>query len=178
MKKIFMLATLLVSMLSNICFAVGRNDFSLGGVYLNMPRSEVIEMYGPPTSRPGGWAQLVSDCIKYGNDVEIGFLGKNVRYVVVTADNGWKTAAGVRVGMSLDDVIKIYGRNYQTETKSVSFDHQRQHLYTNLTGTAYIWSRVSENFMYDRGDTTYRISVVVSNNKVNAIVLDQLTPEY
>ena len=177
MKKFFMLATLVLTMLSSVCFAVGRNDFSLGGIYLEMPKAEVIKMYGQPTSRPGGWAQLVRDCIRYGNDVEIGFLN-GVRYVVVTANNGWKTSAGVYVGMSLNDVIKIYGKNYTTENKTVKFAHHKEHLLTNLNGTAYIWSRVSENFSYNPGDTTYRISVIANNNKVTAIVLDQLTPEY
>ncbi|MBR6013244.1 MAG: hypothetical protein IK062_05630 [Selenomonadaceae bacterium] len=178
MKKIFVSVILFLTMMSSVCFAIDKNDFSLGGIYLNMSQDEITKMYGQPTSRPGGWAQLVSDCIKYGDAVEIGLLGKKVRYVVVTANNGWKTFAGVHVGMSIDDVIKIYGGNYKTESKSVRFDYQKQHLYTNLNGTAYIWSRVSENFSYNEGDTKYRISVVVNNNKVNAIVLDQITPEY
>ena len=177
-KKFFSVMLLSLLVISNVCFAVGKNDFSLGGIYLNMPQNQVYNMYGQPTSRPGGWAQLVTDCVRYGNDVEIGFLGKNVRYVVVTANNGWKTSAGVYVGMSVNDVINIYGKNYTTENKTVKFAHQKEHLFTNLNGTAYIWSRVSENFMYNLGDTTYRISVVVNNQKVTAIILDQITPEY
>lgn len=177
MKKIFVVATLMLTMFSSICLAVGRNDFSLGGVYLEMPKVEVIKMYGQPTKQLRGWAQLIRDCIRYGNDVEIGFL-HGVRYVVVTANNGWKTSAGVYVGMSLNDAIKIYGKNYTTENKTVKFAHQKEHLLTNLNGTAYIWSRVSENFSYNPGDTTYRISVIANNNKVTAIVIDQLTPEY
>lgn len=178
MKKIFVSAILMLAMMSSVCFSIEKNDFSLGGIYLDMSQDEITKIYGQPTSKPGGWAQLIRDCIKYGDDVEIGLLGKKVRYVVVTANNGWKTFAGVYVGMSLDDVIKIYGENYKTENKSVRFDHQKKHLYTNLTGTAYIWSRISENFSYNPGDTKYRISVVVNNNKVNAILLDQITPEY
>lgn len=178
MRKIFVSTILVLAMMSSVCFAIEKNDFSLGGIYLDMPQDEITRMYGQPTSRPGGWAQLIRDCIKYGDDVEIGLLNKKVRYIVVTANNGWKTAAGVHVGMSIDNVIGIYGGNYKTENKSVKFDHQRQHLYTNLNGTAYIWTRVSENFSYNPGDTKYRISVVVNNNRVNAIVLDQITPEY
>lgn len=177
MKKIFVSAVLILAMMSSVCFAIDKNDFSLGGIYLNMPQSEITRMYGQPTSRPGGWAQLVTDCIRYGNDVEIGLLNKKVRYVVVTANNGWKTAAGVHVGMAIDDVIEIYGNNYKTSDKSVRFDHQKEHLYTNLAGRAYTWTQVSENFTYTKGDTTYRIAVIISGNKVNAIVLDQITPE-
>lgn len=179
MKKIFLTAILMLAMMSNICFAIDKNDFNLGGIYLNMPQDEITKIYGQPTSRPGGWAQLVSDCIKYGDDVEIGLLGKKVRYVVVTKNNGWKTSAGVHIGMTIDDVIKIYGGNYKTADKSVKFEHQKEHLYTNLTGTAYIWTQTGENFAYSAGDTKYRISVIVNvnGNKVNAIVLDQITPE-
>ncbi len=177
LKKIFMLTTLIL-MLSSNCFAIGRNDFSLGGIYLDMPKDAVIKMYGQPTSQPSGYAQLVSDVIKYGNDVEIGFLGNKVRYVVTTANNGWKTAAGVRVGMSLDEVIKIYGNNYQTESRTSALNFNREYFYANWIGTKYTWSRVSENYSYNPGDTTYRISVVVSDGKVTAVELNQITPEY
>ena len=80
MKKIFILTALIAVMISSTCFAMRISDFSIGGISLNMPYNEVIRTYGQPTSHPGGWAQLVTDCIKYGNDVEIGFLGKKVRY--------------------------------------------------------------------------------------------------
>lgn len=180
MKKVFMMTALItVMMVASVCSAIGRNEFSLGGIYLNMPYNSVIKMYGQPTSHPGGWAQLVTDCIKYGNDVEIGFCNKKVRYVTVTANNGWKTPSGVYVGMSINDVIRKYGSNYTTENQSVRFDHQREHLLTSLEGTQYIWTQVRNDvYTYDPGDTSYRVSVVVSNGVVNAIVLDQITPEY
>lgn len=90
MRKIFLAAIFFILISTNICGAVERNEFSLGGIQLNLPYDDVIAMYGQPTSHPGGYAQLVSDVITYGDGVEIGFLGKKVRYVVTQKNNGWE----------------------------------------------------------------------------------------
>ena len=178
MKKILAAAFILTTFVSGICFAIGRNEFVLGGVVLNMPYNAIVRMYGQPTSRPGGYAQLVSDVIKYGDDVEIGLLGNKVRYVVTTANNGWKTPSGVCVGMSIDEAIKICGRNYKKENRSTALNSDRKYFYANWIGTKYTWSMVSENFSYEPGDTTYTLSVVVNDKKITAVELNQVTPEY
>ena len=182
LKKIFATVIVLVAAVASVCGAVGKNDFSLGGVWLNMPYNDVVKMYGQPTSRPGGYAQLVTDVIKYGNGVEIGFLGKNVRYVVTTANNGWKTPSGLHVGMSIDEAIRICGTDYKTSTRSQSdipdWMRSRPYLYLKWTGKKYSWSRVTDIYSYAPGDTSFVLSVVENGGKVSAIILDQITPEY
>lgn len=177
MKKFFMAAVLTASLLVNTCFAMSLDDFNLGGLELNTPYNEVIGKYGQPTSHPGGWAQLVSDVIKYGDGVEIGFLGKKIRYIAVTENNGWKTSAGVRVGMSIDKVIDIYGGNYKTSNRANSIDSAKEYFYYKWSGTKYSWSEVADVYAYAQGDTKYILSVIVNNGVVTAIELSQQTPE-
>jgi len=177
-KKILAVAIFAALIIPNICLAMTRADFTLGGLSLNMPYNDVIRIYGEPTSKPGGWAQLVSDCIKYGNDIEIGFLNKKIRYVVTTANNGWKTAAGVYVGMPLDEVLKIYGDDFYTETHDTPLNPAEKYFYYKWSGTKYSWSQVANIYMYEPGDTKFILSVVINGNIVTAIELNQRTPEY
>lgn len=178
MRKIFSVIILAALIIPNICLAMTRADFTLGGLSLNIPYSEVIKIYGQPTSKLGGWAQLVSDCIKYGDDVEIGFLNKKIRYVVTTANNGWKTAAGVYVGMNINDVIKIYGNDFYTETRNAPLNPAEKYFFYKWSGTKYSWAEVADAYTYAPGDTSYILSVIVNNDKVSAIELNQSTPEY
>ncbi|MBQ6976437.1 MAG: hypothetical protein IJQ16_07800 [Selenomonadaceae bacterium] len=178
MRKLTILITaiafLVISM--NICGAVERNEFALGGVRLNIPYDDVIKMYGQPTSHPGGYAQLVSDVITY-NGVEIGFLGKKVRYVVTTKNNGWETPSGVRVGMSIDDVIGIFGADYSTQIRNKSdipkwmLNSDKKYFDYTWTGTRYTW----KNFVSD--ELTLALSVVETGGKVTAVIIHQFTPE-
>mgnify|MGYP002869329901 CR=1 FL=1 len=181
MKKIFMAAAIF----SNVCFAFTKVDFTLGGLTLNSNYNDVIKIYGEPTSKPGGYAQLVTDVIKYGDDVEIGFLGEKIRYIVTTADNGWTTPAGVRVGMYFDEVAKIYGADFtmyeRTFEEIPAFMRESDEPYFEYewTGKKYSWSEVAvNNFTYAPGDTTYIFSVIVNEGKVTAIEISQSTPEY
>ena len=184
MKKIFIMAVVFVLTIAEICFAIGKNDFRLGGVYLNMPYDDVVRTYGQPTSTPGGYAQLVTNVIMYGSDVEIGFLGKKVRYVVTTANNGWKTPSGIHVGMSINEVIKICGNDYKTKTRSQADipDWMRQsdkpYYAYKWYGTKYSWSRVADSYAEVPGDTTFVLSVVENGGKVTGIELNQITPEH
>lgn len=177
MKKFFMAAVLTASLLLNTCFAMSLDDFNLGGLELNAPYNEVISRYGQPTSHPGGWAQLVSDVIKYGDGVEIGFLGKKIRYIAVTENNGWKTPAGVRVGIPIDKVIELYGENYTTVKRTSPIDSSKPYFYYKWSGTKYSWSEVADVYAYAQGDTKYILSVIVNNGVVTAIELNQQTPE-
>ena len=178
MKKIFVLTVLIALILSNVCFAFTKVDFTLGGLTLNHNYNDVIKMYGEPTSKPGGWSQLVSNVIKYGNDVEIGFTGEKVRYIVTTANNGWKTFAGVYVGMNVEEVINLYGNDFTTETRTAPLNSAEKYFYYKWSGTKYSWAEVSHNYTYAPGDTLYIFSVVVNDGKVTAIELNKSTPEY
>ena len=163
---------------ANVCFAIESDDFELGDLWLDMPYADVIESCGEPTSHPGGYAQLVTDVIKYGDGVEIGFLGKKIRYVAVTADNGWETPAGVRVGMTVDEVEEIYGEADEVVTQAKSLNASGKYFYQKWSGTKMSWTHVSENYAYEPGDITEVLSVIVNDGVVTAIELSQRTPEH
>lgn len=183
MRKIFIAATITVMLISNICAAMRLSEFNLGGVPLNMPYDDVIKIYGQPTEILNGYAQLVNKVIMY-NDVEIGFLNKKVRYVVTTANNGWKTPAGVYVGMPLEEVIEIYGSDYTVTNRAQEdipkFMRESGKRYFDYIwhGTKYSWSQVADIYSYEPGDVTFMLSVIVNDNKVAAIKINQITPEY
>lgn len=178
MKKIFALTILTALILSNVCFAFTKVDFTLGGLTLNSNYNDVVKMYGEPTKKINGYAQLVSKVIKYGENVEIGFLGEKIRYIVTTADNGWKTFAGVYVGMNIEEVINIYGENFTTETRTAPLNPAENYFYYKWSGTKYSWAEVSYNYTYELGDTLYIFSVIENGGKVTAIELHKKTPEY
>lgn len=184
MRKIFIVATLVTVIFSNVCFALRASDFALGGLRLNTPYENVIARYGQPTNIPGGYSQLVSNVIMYGGNIEIGFLGKKIRYIVTTADNGWQTPAGVRVNMPLDEVIDIYGDDYEVTERTFADipkfmrESDKPYFEYNWTGTQYSWTRVSDSYVYKPGDTKYIISVIVDEDEtVTAVKLSQRTPE-
>ena len=84
----------------------------LGGVTINMPYQSVVQMYGEPQWQYGDSNNGIA---KYGDSVRIGFNKNQVTYVLVMANNGWKTPKGISVGMNIDDVYKIYGNEYIAE---------------------------------------------------------------
>ena len=80
--------------------------------------------------------------------------------------------------MSIDEVIKIYGKNYTTESRDNGLNHNKQYFFANWTGIKYTWAQVSNVYSYEPGDTTYLLSVVVNGDKVTAVEINQRTPEY
>ena len=184
MKKIFVIAILAAAILSNVCFAYTPLEFSLGGLTLNNTYGDVIKMYGKPTTNPGGYSQMVSNVIMYGSNVEIGFLGEKIRYIVTTADNGWATPAGVYVGMNINEVIRIYGADFTMRERTFEDipafmrESGKPYFEYEWTGAKYSWSQVADVYTYTPGDTKFILSVVVNDNKVSAIELNQSTPEY
>lgn len=169
MKKIFLAVIFLL--IFSVCSAA--KEFSLGKVELDMPYDKVIEICGQPTSIPGGYAQLVSNVIMYDDAVEIGFLGKNVRYIVTTIDNGWTTPAGVRVGMNLAEVVEIYGDDYEILRRAPGdipkwmIESGKPYFDYNWSGTMYSWRRADKI-----------LSVVVdAENSVRIIRVMKILPE-
>ena len=112
-KFLFLLLALFCSCC--VCSARGVNDLDktiekselcLGGITIDMPYQSVVKMYGEPQWKYGNPNNGIA---MYGDTVRIGFDKNIVTYVLVMADNGWKTPKGISVGMTLDDVYKAYG---------------------------------------------------------------------
>ncbi len=184
LKKFFIATVLTLALISSSCLAMKLSEFSLGGMSLNMTYDEVIKIYGQPTQILNGYSQLVSKVVTYGDNVEIGFLGNKVRYVVTKANNGWKTPAGVRVGMTLAEVLEIYGGGYTAQTRAPEDipkwmrESCEPYFEYNWSGTKYSWAQVADAYAYEPGDVSFVLSVVVNNDRVSAIELSQRTPEY
>lgn len=160
-----------------------EQDVELGGIRLGMSYDEVIQLKGKPSKEEKGYAQLISKVIFYGNDAEIGFLNQKVRYVTVTANNGWKTPAGLYAGMTMEEAEKMYGTDYKTvsapskrpeESKKSPFYEMR------WQGVRYEYRCVpSDVYSNKPGDTSWVMRLTDTNKakKVDAITIQTITPE-
>ncbi|MBR5913444.1 MAG: hypothetical protein IKZ58_03635 [Selenomonadaceae bacterium] len=181
MRKIFLAAFCFIIFSANICCAIEKNEFSLGGITPDMTYNDIIARYGEPTEKLKGYAQLVSSVIMYGDSVEFGFIGRNdpkITYVVVTKNNGWTTPSNIHVGMPIDDVIEIYGSDYSTRVRKQSDIHQwmidsgEPYYEYHWFGTEYTWK------YFINAELSYALSVVENDGKVTAIKLRRLIPEH
>lgn len=180
MRKIFLAAFCLIIFSTNICSAIEKNEFSLGGITPDMTYNDVIAKYGTPTNKLDGYAQLVHSVIMYGDSVEIGFIGRNdpeIKYVVVTKNNGWTTPSNIHVGMPIDDVIEIYGTDYSTRGRQQSdipqwmIDSGKPFFEYHWTGNQYTWK------YFINAELSYALSVVENGGKVTAVQIRRLIPE-
>lgn len=120
MKRIFsMLLFLILLTISSVSFAqvkLTSDQIALGGIHLWQPISYVQQIYGVP-------AKVLSDgSLLYGDySIYISTYGKSgnlrVKSIMATADNGWKTPAGIKVGMNESVIQETYGKNFTTFKK-------------------------------------------------------------
>lgn len=95
---------------NNFCSAaMPQKEMFLGGVTFGSSTHKLFRMYGFPSKTEGGVEQLYT-CY-YGNGVEISYNAYNnkVFEIVVTENNGWKTPAGLAVGMDFNKMFEING---------------------------------------------------------------------
>ncbi len=87
---------------------MSEDDVSLGGMQPCMSLEQVEEVYGPMKETKTHYNK---NAVGYNDTVKIipTADGKYVKSILVEADNGWATPAGITVGMSIDEVTKIYG---------------------------------------------------------------------
>lgn len=112
MKKILtaiiLSAFLLVS--NNFCSAeMPRSEMYLGGLTFGSSTPRMLKMYGSPDKTEGG-IEYLYDCT-YGKSVEISYNSytNKIFKIVVSENNGWKTPAGLAVGMTIDKAVELYG---------------------------------------------------------------------
>ncbi len=105
---------------NEVCFArVSISDLSIGGVYLNQNFSEVISIYGRPTSEqiPAGYGKIYSFA-RGASIFDIHVTRDNiVKGVKVAGNNGLALdSSGIKFGSSLKSVINYYGNPDYTTT--------------------------------------------------------------
>ena len=116
---------------------ISASQMALGGVFLyrGMYENNFVKIYGLPDQaafiygaepkyytkqemqdfyeRGGSYTKF-----KYGNSVFIQTgEGGIIDSIFVTANNGWKTPAGIGVGSSIDAAVKIYGEPRESKKK-------------------------------------------------------------
>lgn len=119
---------------SGVCGAEGLDwltaqDVSLGGVQPHMSLDYVQSVYGEMGQAK---AHYVDHVFAYGDSVKIVPTadGTSVKSIIVKANNGWATPAGVTVGMDVSILKKLYGEGTANPVK-----HKAHHMpgYTYYT---------------------------------------------
>ena len=122
-KKVFMSVLLLgILMLSGICYAeIKESDLNIGGIYCGQPIGDVIAKYGQPVEkRPGAPKGMIYTFISNGQKIRVSDKGE-VSGVSVSGNGDIATKAGIKVGSTLEDVVKIYGTpSYDYSSNSYS----------------------------------------------------------
>lgn len=170
-RILFLLVALLCS--CSLCYAVQginsidttieKSELSLGGVTVHMPYQRVVQMYGEPQWKYGDPNNGVA---LYGDSVRIGFNKNQVTYVLVMANNGWKTPKGISVGMNINEVYRVYGKEYSNE-KGAKGDYV---VYQNVEGPE------------RRGNTIFmeRIRLYISTDlspEINSLEIYESSPD-
>lgn len=126
--------------LTALCFA-GRiflpdDEAAIGGVPLGAGMSYVRSIYGAPDGRTYGYDSFHQKVTiyNYGKSFFLyayeGNGQSSVGELLSTADNGLKTPMGVTVGMTEDEVFRIYG---QKVPESTSY-RTKEYVYTTELG--------------------------------------------
>ena len=117
---------------------ISQNQMALGGVPVPSRSSVVYNIYGDPTKN----AENGFGTMMYGNSVEIGLEEGNICSVTVLTNNGWKTPAGIAVGMNISDVKSIYGNPDRINSQGEKI------VYTYLTSPKEYYSDGVQYFDY------------------------------
>jgi hypothetical protein len=127
-KRILSLIFAFVFSLAALCFAdqipLGNDEASIGGVKLGSSMDYVRSIYGVPSGQAFGYDSFRNSVTiyNYGDTFYLYvYEGNGKSYInelLTTANNGLKTPMGVTVGMSEDEIFKIYG---QKNPSSISY---------------------------------------------------------
>ena len=94
------------------CFAqMAKEDMVVGGLYIGQHYSEVMDIYGRPsgimkeTEEPG----RIYSFIDNGAEFNVRIINDRVAGVEVSGKNTISTKAGIRIGVNVNKVKKMYG---------------------------------------------------------------------
>lgn len=133
-------------------------DFIIGGIYIDQPIEEVIEILGKPIKIeviPDGFKGS-DKIIYYFPDITIITSERRKRVFQIIIDNkGIKTLRGIAVGDNEEDVYQYYGK-----TKKIN----------NVL--------MYQMFVdYETSDSQYILNFFIENNKVSKILIFIYSPE-
>lgn len=100
---------------ANSCSArtLSVSEMYVGGVTFF---SDYKKIYGRPTRVDNPDSGFRTEY--YGDSVEISYGEGIVSSITVTANNGWATPAGIRVGSNIDSAVKAYGNPFAHKYKN------------------------------------------------------------
>ena len=110
-------------MVSVVCSAqISVEDLNIGGIYYGMPMEDVVSQYGQPAEV----IQETPKSVKYRfklneSDVFVSFDKNALVKDVSVSNSGVSTVAGAMVGMSVEDVISIYGTPTTDEVLPIGY---------------------------------------------------------
>ena len=117
MKKIFTISLMLLMIAwFSVCHALSANHMNAGGVYIGQSRTEVVSIYGKPSSSSSQQitagarhTETKYEYGKFGTTFTILFEGDRVGLVTVSGNNGIATSDGIKVGTHVSEVKRILG---------------------------------------------------------------------
>ena len=95
---------------ANFCNAsMPYSEMYLGGFTVGSSYSAMKKMYGEPVTDKDH-AEDNYTC-NYGDSVNVGYnrYTDEIQHIKISANNGWKTPAGLAVGMNISDALNMYG---------------------------------------------------------------------
>lgn len=117
--------TAFVSSQFNVCGAsIPRSEISLGGITVNQSPDFMKKIYGEPNHEEPFPEYGIH--ATYGKGVKIDynnlsneFVNKYIMNIDVTANNGWKTPAGIGVGDNISKALNLYGEPDYKKSNSI-----------------------------------------------------------
>lgn len=138
------------------CFAqIPSSIMIIGGLYIGQNFSEVVSVYGKPVAErePAGRGMMYT-FTKNGASFDVRICNDKVSEVAVNQINGPSTISGIRIGSTLEEVKKTYGKP-DTENKF---------------GDDYVVEYTSKK----NDDFTLILSFTLKNGKVIQLGLDEV----
>ena len=115
-KLISVMAVISLLVFSTVCMANVSSDsqVSLGGIMPGCSGDYVIQVYGAPDREVTRHADgMTLTTYYYGSTLQVAIFTHNniVHHIYSTGNNGFYTPDGLGVGMSVETVYRLYGRD-------------------------------------------------------------------
>ena len=110
LKKILLFTALVTFVTASVCFASIRlEQTELGCIRVGETRDFVESIYGEPDSSKVNHMWGGMNC-RYGDSFDVTYtMDGHVIHISTTADNGIVTADGIKIGSTINDIMRVYG---------------------------------------------------------------------
>ena len=140
-KRVFALLLSFLCIFSATCFAgntrgtpLPQERMALGGLHVADTMEYVQSIYGEPESEESGYSQGTGTeyaVWEYSDSVKIHFRKNEstdeyyIKNIMVTADNGFSTPDGIKVGMDEKVLPKTYGEPFLHQRSNKGYETYR-----------------------------------------------------